>query len=81
MAFRKKRFSLDFSDMPGTKSKKFGTHNTMHNHCFVGKKSDRGPTNNGEVFRTWRLQENATITEVTCFHLKNKLVGMEINLR
>lgn len=80
-------FSLYIADMPETRSNKFGYADdwVLATRCNSIKLSEEILTADlekmGKYFRKWRLQPNASKTEVSCFHLNNKLAREELNIR
>lgn len=73
--------------MPETRSRKFGYADDwlLTTRCSSIEQSEETLTTDlevvGKYFRKWRLQPNATKTEVTCFHLNNKLARRELNIQ
>lgn len=79
-------FSLYIADMPGTTSKKFGYADdwalaTSHKEFEI---TEQILTNDlatlGRYFRDWRLQPSAAKTEVSCFHLNNRMANYQLKI-
>lgn len=79
-------FSLYIADMPKTKSKKFGYADdwALTTQTKTMEEAEEILTEDleamGSYFRKWRLQPNASKTEVTCFHLNNKMAERKLNV-
>ncbi|KAG5865230.1 hypothetical protein JTB14_013650 [Gonioctena quinquepunctata] len=75
-------FSFYIADMPETRSRKFGyaddwTLATGHRDSGIaGNTLTSDLTALSEYFRKWRLQPSATKTEVSVFHLNNKMANI-----
>jgi len=69
-----------------TRSRKFGYADdwVLATRCSAVGQSEETLTTDleavGKYFRKWRIQPNATKTEVTCFHLNNKLARRELRI-
>lgn len=80
-------FSLYISDIPETRSRKFGYADdwVLATRCKSFEETEEILTADlhivGKYFRKWRLQPNATKTEVSSFHLNNKLAGRILNIQ
>ncbi|XP_039291190.1 uncharacterized protein LOC111047100 [Nilaparvata lugens] len=80
-------FSLYIADLPETQSKKFGYADDWV--LATGSKSfeeaeevlTQDLEKLGRYFRQWRLKPNASKTEVSCFHLNNKLAKKELKIQ
>lgn len=79
-------FSLYIADMPKTTSKKFGYADdwalaTSHKDLDITEQIlTKDLATLGSYFRYWRLQPNAVKTEVSCFHLNNKLANHQLKI-
>lgn len=79
-------FSLYIADMPDTTSTKFGYADdwaliTQTQSMEVAEGIlNRDLEVMGNFFRLWRLQPNASKTEVACFHLNNKMAERKLNV-
>ncbi|KAL1448470.1 hypothetical protein WDU94_013986, partial [Cyamophila willieti] len=79
-------FSLYISDIPETKSKKFGYADDW---AIAVRTSDIHEAETiltedlaalGRYFRQWRLKPNASKTEITCFHLNNQQANLKLKV-
>lgn len=79
-------FSLYIADMPKTTSTKFGYADdwALTTQTKSMEEAEENLTNDldvmGGFFRKWRLQPNASKTEVTCFHLNNKMADRKLKV-
>lgn len=79
-------FSLYISDMPATTAKKFGYADDWAMAVARGSFEETEAiltadlASLGEYFRKWRLQPSTTKTEVSCFHLNNKMANRELSI-
>lgn len=80
-------FSLYIADMPTTRARKFGYADdwAIATSSKSMEETEKTLTDDLNIlkdyFRKWRLQPNANKTEVTCFHLNNRLARRELNVR
>lgn len=80
-------FSLYIADMPDTKSKKYGYADdwALTTSCKTFEETEvilsADLKKLGKYFRKWRLQPNASKTEITCFHLNNKSANRELRIQ
>ncbi|KAI5726259.1 hypothetical protein M8J77_025912 [Diaphorina citri] len=79
-------FNLYLSDIPDTKSKKFGYADDW---ALATRSENIEETETiltedlailHKYYKDWRLKPNATKTEVTCFHLNNQLANRKLNI-
>lgn len=80
-------FNLYIADMPATSARKFGYADdwaiaTRHKNLEETEAVLAEDLYSlGNYFRQWRLQPSAVKTEVSCFHLNNKLANQELKIR
>ena len=79
-------FNLYISDMPETRSRKFGYADdwvlTTQHRCFEETENvlSADLVTLGTYFRRWRLRPNPRKTEVACFHLTNREANRQLQV-
>ena len=79
-------FNLYISDIPPTKSRKFGYADdwalATNDLCFeeIEETLTKDLAVLGNYFRKWRLQPSMSKTEVSCFHLNNRMASRDLKV-